>query len=101
MRVYLPAGSAELQRLVAGETIQIEGFLAVSTDEEDELGALEAAGEEAGCVVVAEVSDPDGPVGLDDVEALHVDIDDSGDLAWFGTQEIAAVIELVRASEAR
>ncbi|MGA8851427.1 MAG: hypothetical protein WB508_06870 [Aeromicrobium sp.] len=99
--MYLPAGSAELRRLVAGGAIQVEGFLAVSTDEEDELGALEAAGEEAGCVVVAEVSDPDGPVDLDDVEALHVDIDDSGALAWFGTQEIAAVIELVRAREAR
>lgn len=94
-RVYLPVGVAELQRLVAGESITVEGYLAVSTDEEDELGALEAAAEEAPAVAVAEVSDPDGPVRLDDVEAFHVVTDDSGDLAWFGTQEIAAVIELL------
>jgi hypothetical protein len=95
MRVYLPAGSADLQRLVDGDSIQIEGYLAVSTDEEDELAALETAGDGAACVVVAEVADPDGPVQLVDVEALHVDTDNSGDLAWFATQEIAAVIELL------
>lgn len=95
MRVYLPTGPADLQRLVDGDAIQVEGYLAASTDEEDELAALETAAEEAACVVVAEVPDPDGPVRLVDVEALHVDTDDSGDLAWFATQEIAAVIDLL------
>jgi hypothetical protein len=42
----------------------------------------------------AELDDPDGPVTLDDIASLHVDLDDSGDLAWFATQEIAAVVEL-------
>ena len=95
MRVYLPAGSADLRRLADGDTVQIEGYVAASADEEDELAALETAAEGAQCVVVADVPDPDGPVRLVDVDAVHVDIDNSGDLAWFATQEIAAVIELL------
>jgi hypothetical protein len=95
MRVYLPAGLDDLRRLAGGQAVQIDGYLAASTDEEDELAALETAGEEAPAVVVAEVSDPDAPVSLVDVEALHAVTDDSGDLAWFATQEIATVVEVL------
>lgn len=101
MRVYLPIGAAELAALHAGDAIVVEGYLAASVDEEDELAALETAADDAPAVAVAEVEDPDGPVSLVDVEALHVAADDSGDLAWFATQEVAAVLELVRAREAR
>ena len=44
----------------------------------------------------AEVADPDAPVTLADIEALHTAVDGSGELAWFATQEIAAVTEMVR-----
>lgn len=96
MRVYLPIGADHLQSLVEGHAIEVEGYLPESTDEEDELAALETAAEDAPVVAVAETTDPDGPITLDQVEALHVATDDSGDLAWFGTQEIAAVIELIQ-----
>ncbi len=96
MRVYLPVGVAELEMLHAGEPVHVEGYLAASEDEEDELAALEAAGDDAPAVAVAEVADPDAPVTLADIEALHTAVDDSGDLAWFATQEIAAVTEMVR-----
>lgn len=95
MRVYLPVGVADLRRLADGEAIEVEGYLAASTDEEDELAALETAGDDAPAVAVAEVDDPDGPITLVDIDALHAPTDDSGDLAWFATQEIAAVIELL------
>lgn len=96
MRVYLPVGVAELETLNAGEPVEVEGYVAASEDEEDELAALEAAAEDAPAVAVAELADPDAPVTLADIEALHTAVDDSGDLAWFATQEIAAVTDLVR-----
>lgn len=95
MRAYLPVGPAELATLAAGDAIEVEGYLAASTEEDDELAALEAAADDAPAVAVVESDDPDGPVTLADVEAFHTAVDDSGDLAWFGTQEIAAVIDLV------
>ncbi|MGJ9421119.1 hypothetical protein [Aeromicrobium sp. CF3.5] len=98
MRIYLPIEADHLQQLAAGRAVEVEGYLPSSTDEEDELAALETAAEQGRIVAVAETTDPDGPITLDLVEALHVAVDDSGDLAWFGTQEIAAVIELVQGS---
>jgi hypothetical protein len=97
MRVYLGLSADELAALAAGEAVTpAEAFVAASTDEEDELAALEEAAEHGVVAAAAEVDDPDGPVSLVDVASLHVDLDDSGDLAWFATQEIAAVVELVR-----
>ena len=98
MRVYLPVGLDELAALAAGESVRVEGYVAASTDEEDELAALETAAREAPAVAVVETSgDPDGPATLADVDALHTAVDDSGDLAWFASQEIAAVIDVLRA----
>jgi len=97
MRVYLPVTRSELETLAAGEAIAVEGYLAASTEEEDELAAVESAADDGAAVVVAEVSDPDGPVTLIDVDALHIALDDSGDLAWFAPSEIAAVIEILQA----
>jgi hypothetical protein len=96
MRVYLGLSADELSALAAGESVTpAEAFVAASVDEEDELAALEEAAEHGVVAAAAEVDDPDGPVALVDIASLHVDLDDSGDLAWFATQEIAAVIGLV------
>jgi hypothetical protein len=98
MRVYLGLGLDDLAALAGGEAVTpAEAFIAASVDEEDELAALEEAAEHGVVAAAAELDDPDGPVTLHDIASLHVDLDDSGDLAWFATQEIAAVIALVRA----
>jgi hypothetical protein len=97
MRVYLGLSIDELEALATGAAVTpAEAFLAASVDEEDELAALEEAAEHGVVAAAAELDDPDGEVALVDIASLHVDLDDSGDLAWFATQEIAAVIELVR-----
>jgi len=96
VRVYLPVGLTELDLLAEGRQIEVEGYVAASTEEEDELAAVEAAAEDAPAVAVAEVDDPDGPVALTDIEALHTAVDDSGDLAWFAPSELDAVIDTVR-----
>jgi hypothetical protein len=97
MRVYVGLTVDDLVALAAGESVTpAEAFVAASTDEEDELAALEEAAEHGAVAAAAEVDDPDGPVALVDLASLHVALDDSGDLAWFATQEVAAVIELVR-----
>lgn len=94
MRVYLGLTRDELIALEAGGSVTpAEAFVAASTDEEDELAALEEAAEHGAAAAAAELDDPDGPVALTDIASLHVDLDDSGDLAWFATQEIAAVIQ--------
>lgn len=96
MRVYLSLTRDELTALEAGGSVTpAEAFVAASIDEEDELAALEEAAEHGDVAAAAELDDPDGPVTLVDIASLHVDMDDSGDLAWFATQEIAAVIELL------
>lgn len=96
MRVYLGLSADDLIALEAGRAVTpAEAFLAASVDEEDELAALEVAAEHGAVAAAAELDDPDGPVELSDIESLHLDIDDSGDLAWFATQEIAAVIALL------
>lgn len=97
MRVYLPVTVDLLEQWQQGSSVQVEGYLAASEDEEDELAALESAADDAPAVAVADVADPDGPIEWDRVEALHFDADDSGDLAWFAPSEIAAVVTALRA----
>lgn len=92
MRVYLAVGRDELTALAAGGSVSAPAFIAASEDEEDELAALEEASEHAVVVAAADLDDPDGPVTLDDVVSFHLDIDGTGDLAWFATQEIDAVL---------
>lgn len=94
MRVYLSLTRDELASLGAGGSVTpAEAFVAASTDEEDELAALEEAAEHGDVAAAAELDDPDGPVTLTEIASLHVDLDDSGDLAWYAPQEIAAVIQ--------
>ena len=61
--------------------------------EEDEAAALEAAAEAGDAAVVAELDDEDAPITLEDVESVHVDLDGTGDLAWYARQELPAVLE--------
>ena len=92
MRVYLAVGRDELTTLASGGAISAAAFLAASEDEEDELAALEEASEHAAAVAAAELDDPDGPAKLDDIVSFHLDVDGTGDLAWYATQEIDAVL---------
>ena len=92
MRVYLAVSPDDLTALAGGGSISVPAFLAASEDEEDELAALEEAAENGAAVAAAELDDPDSPVTLDDVVSFHLDIDGTGDLAWYATQEIDAVL---------
>ena len=99
MRLYLSAGADALRALHDGASVSLPAFAAASDDEEDEFAALAAAAEGSAAVVVADVDRPDDgddqTVTLDQVAAIHVDVDGSGDLAWFATQEIDEVLRLL------
>jgi hypothetical protein len=47
-------------------------------------------------VAAAELNDPDGPATLADVASFHLDVDGTGDLAWYATQEIDAVLRTLQ-----
>jgi len=99
MRLYLTADAAALRSLRDGGSVTLPAYVAASDDEEDEFTALAAAAETGTVVVVADVDDPhdgdDHAITLDQVVAVHVDLDGSGDLAWFATQEIDDVLGLL------
>ena len=99
MRLYLGAGVEALRSLREGASVTLPAFAAASDDEEDEFAALASAAEESLVVVVADVDhvddDDDQAVTLDQVDAIHVDVDGSGDLAWFARQEIDEVLRLL------
>lgn len=96
MRIYCAVDAALLARLQAGESVTVTAFRAETEDEEDELAALDAAADVGDAVVAAEVDAPGDVLTLQDVASIHVDLDGSGHLAWFGTQEIEAVLQLLR-----
>lgn len=96
MRVYLALGVDELTSLAAGEPVSASAFVAASEDEEDELAALEEAAENGATVAAVELDDPDASATLADVASFHVDVDGTGDLAWYATQEVDAVLRAVR-----
>ena len=99
MRLYLTADAAALRSLQDGGSVALPAYVAASDDEEDEFTALAAAAETGNVVVVADVDDPDDgddqAITLDQVVAVHVDADGSGDLAWYATQEIDVVLDLL------
>ena len=96
MRIYVAADLTLLQALAAGGRVTGLAFRAESEDEEDELAALEAAAEHGRIVVVAEVEGSDDSLTLEDVASFHADLDGSGHLAWFATQEIDAVLRVAQ-----
>ncbi|NPC95874.1 hypothetical protein [Nocardioides sp. zg-DK7169] len=105
-RVYVPTTLERLAAHVAAGEVPADGerFVAPDESEEGEYAALtEAAlasaelGGERRVVLVAEVGDPDAPVPLADLVAVHVDVaaepDPDEDLAWFATQEIPHLLD--------
>jgi hypothetical protein len=94
-RVYGAADREALMKLAAGEPIAIDVVESESEDEEHEFEAMMSAAERGPVVVTAEVESVTAPVRLENVEAFHVDMDDSGDLAWFARQELIQVIEFL------
>lgn len=95
VRVYAAADAAALRALASDEPVVLDLFTAASADEEDEFDAVLVVAETGPVVITAEVEDPDGPVHLRDLQALHLDADGSGDLAWYGPTEIDQVIALL------
>ncbi len=95
MRLYLAADAEALRTLRAGGAVTLPSFVAASDDEEDEFAALSQAATAGAAVVIAELDRDDQPVALSDVEAIHVDADGSGDLAWYAAQEIDEVVALL------
>lgn len=94
MRVWVAADAAALRHLRDGSPLPGERIAAESEDEAHEHEAMLAAAESGPVVVVAEL-DEDADLTLDLVQALHVDADGSGELAWFATQEIDEVVGLL------
>lgn len=98
MRIYLPVDIADLELLDRDSAIEVTRFVPEDEDEESEFSAFSAAAANGRAVVSADVPSLDVPVTLAEVAAFHVDLDGSGDLAWFATQEIGAVLAALRAA---
>lgn len=98
MRIYLPVDIDELELLNQDSAIEATRFVPEDEDEESEFSAYSAAAAEGRVVVSADVPSLDAPVTLAEVAAFHVDLDGSGGLAWFATQEIGAVLAALRAA---
>lgn len=94
MRIWAGVDATTLRSLRDGTALGGEVVAAESDDEQHELEALEAAAEDGPVVVVAEV-DEGADVTFADVEALHVDADGSGVLAWYAPQEVDAVLAVL------
>ncbi len=95
MRIYVAVDADLLEQLAAGVRISGPAFRAETEDEEDEAAALEEAAEHGRVVVAADV-DAGDEIALTDVASLHLDLDGTGDLAWFATQEIGTVLRIVQ-----
>ncbi|MCW2801074.1 MAG: hypothetical protein JWQ70_2546 [Aeromicrobium sp.] len=95
VRIYVALDAEQLQQLAEGIRVTGPAFRAETEDEEDEHAALEEAASHGSVVAAADVGGSDDALTLDDVAAFHVDVDGSGDLAWYATQEIDVVLQLV------
>lgn len=111
-RVYLPTTFEDVRALLGGTPVLPGAGVVLADPAEDpesaEYAALMTAADACAgldsmtprrVVLVAEVSDVQAPVHLDDVVALHADLADRGpdadpddDLAWFATQEITHLV---------
>jgi len=96
MRVYLPAGLDALAQLREGQDVELSAVVPASEDELDEFDALSTAAEQGDAVIAADVERADSPVGLDRVASFHLDVDGSGDLAWYAPQELDQVIAILQ-----
>jgi hypothetical protein len=96
MRIYVALDADQLEQLSAGARVTGPAFRAETEDEEDELAALEEAASHGPVVAAAEVDGSDDALTLDNVASFHVDVDGTGDLAWYATQELGAVLREVQ-----
>ena len=96
VRIYVALDADQLQQLASGVRVTGPAFRAETEDEEDEHAALEEAASHGPVVVAADVDGSDDALTLDDVASFHVDVDGTGDLAWYATQEIDAVLNEVQ-----
>jgi hypothetical protein len=105
-RCYVPATLERLRGYLeqAALPADVDRFVPESDQEEDEYAALMSAADAAAelldgpgrrVVVVAEVDDPDQPIPMSQVVAVHCDVadrpadaDPDDYLTWFATQEI-------------
>lgn len=95
MRIYLGVDAEALRMLAAGLRLESARVAPDSEDEQEEADAMLTAAEDGPVVVAAEVDRAEDPVALSDVSSFHLDIDGSGQLAWFASQELADVIDRV------
>jgi hypothetical protein len=95
MRVYFAADAATLRRLRDGDAVSLPSFAPQSEDELDEFAALSDAAEAGEVAIAADVDAADQPISLEHIASLHLDVDGSGDLAWYATQELDQVIALL------
>lgn len=98
IRIYVSAALGDVESLATGKAVTAEVFTPASDDEEDEFAAFGEASHHGVVVIAADVEGVDVPVTLDNVASFHVDLDGSGDLAWFATQEIDAVLLALRST---
>lgn len=92
IRIYLSAALGDVEALAAGQAVTADVFMPASEDEEGEFAAFGEAAQHGPVVIAADVEVVGAPVTIDNVASFHVGLDDSGDLAWFATQEIDAVL---------
>ncbi|MGI8646436.1 MAG: DUF6912 family protein [Nocardioides sp.] len=107
-RIYVPTTLAGLRELAEAGLLpaSADAVLAPDDDEETEYDALLTAADASALllsgpgrrvVVVAEVADADGPVRLDQVVAVHVDLIEDArpddDLGWFAPAEIPVILD--------
>lgn len=98
IRVYLSAALSDVESLGAGQAVTVRAFTPASDDEESEFAAFNEAAQHGVVVIAADVEAEGGPVTIDDVASFHLDLDGSGDLAWFATQELDAVLLALRST---
>lgn len=98
MRIYLPATLGDVETLAAGGAVTTEAFVPATEDEDSEFTAFGEAAEHGVAVISADVAASDEPVTMDNVASFHVDLDGSGNLAWFATQEVDAVLLALRST---
>ena len=95
MRVYFAAALEQLRRLQDGESVTLPAFAPATEDELDEFAALSEAADAGDVAIAADVDRPDQAIALEHVASFHVDADGSGDLAWYATQELGQVVDLL------
>lgn len=97
MRIYFAADAARLRRLRDGAALVVDPRVPASGDEVDEFDAMTSAMAPGCAVVAADVDAATAPVEMATVAAFHVDLDGTGDLAWFAAQELDDVIDVLDA----